>query len=67
MSGLIVLVGLIDNFCWWIWAIGGVRIYCATPIAYLEMSGLIVLVHLIDNYFIGRNKLERVHLTDNYS
>ena len=29
---------------------GGVRTYCATPIAYLEVSGLIVLVDLIDNY-----------------
>ena len=66
MSGLTALVDLIDNLCWWIWAIGGVRTYCATPIAYLEVSGLIVLVDLIDNYLIGRSKLERVDLIDNY-
>ena len=29
---------------------GGVRTYCATPIAYLEVSGLIVLLDLIDNF-----------------
>ena len=38
VSGLIVLVDLIDNFCWWIWAIGCVWTYCATPIAYLEVD-----------------------------
>ena len=50
MSGLTVLVDLIDNLCWWIWAIGGARTYCATHITYLELSGFIVLVDLIDNF-----------------
>ena len=66
VSGLTALVDLIDNLCWWIWAIGGVRTYCATPIAYLEVSGLIVLVELLDDYLIGRSQLERVDLIDNY-
>ena len=35
---------------WWIWAIGGVQTYCATPIAYLEVSGLIEVENLIDNF-----------------